>query len=410
MSTINLSNSHHFHWPRIAINSSRNMHILFGIRMLRELTGKFALFFLPVFLFQLGMSNQFLIKWGLTEFQSGIVLMSFYLAGARLSALLLTFPVGNFIRKYGFSAGLILSHLLYAVMLVVLRISLDNMQWLWLGMIADGVSSTLMWGSFHTIFSKNAQEARMGRDLGFVQVLMNFIWMIAPALSGIVIFMSGYEILFSVGLGIIGVIIILATFLNIPNERDAISFKELAFWISERRFIKLSASIAGKALYDVAIYIWPLYVFLLLGNTERVGILYSLSFLLSMVLSLFIGVKLDRQERKKSFFISGSFLSILWVIRSQIFSFWSIALVDVFDKLTGNFHWLFFDRILISRGKGREAFSYFIYREIIISIAMLIFWSIFALMFLIWPLEWEGLFAMASVGVLMSLLISKKHD
>jgi hypothetical protein len=119
-----------------------------------------------------------------------------------------------------------------------------------------------------------------------------------------------------------------------------------------------------------------------------------------MILSLFIGAKLDKREHKRPFFISGGLLSLLWVIRSQIIGYWSIALVDAFDKLTGSFHWLFFDRVLISRGKGREAFSYFIYREIIISVTVVVFW----------PLEWKGLFIMAAVGVLMSLLISKKHE
>jgi hypothetical protein len=46
----------------------------------------------------------------------------------------------------------------------------------------------------------------------------------------------------------------------------------------------------------------------------------------------------------------------------------------------------------------------------IISVTVVVFWSIFALAFLIWPLEWKGLFVMAAVGVLMSLLISKKHE
>ncbi|HEX9817550.1 MAG TPA: MFS transporter, partial [Patescibacteria group bacterium] len=301
MPTINFRHSHHLHWPRINIDASRNMRILFGIQMLRELANKFTLFFLPVFLFQLGQSTHFLSSWGLTNFQSGIVLMSFFLAGARLSALFLTFPSGNFIRKYGFTAGLILSHLLYAVMLVMFRMSVIDTRWLALGVFADGVSATLMWGCFHTIFSKYAHQTRMGKDLGFIRILLNLIWMIAPALSGIIIFLLGYEILFTIGLVLVGLVIILAVFLDIPLERDAVSFKELGFWLSERKFIKLSISIAGKTLYDVAIFIWPLYVFLLLGNTERVGILYSLSFLLSMILSLFIGAKLDKREHKRPF-------------------------------------------------------------------------------------------------------------
>lgn len=409
MPNLNPHHSHHWYFPRITVDSSRNMRLLFGIRVLRELATKFSLFFLPVFLFQLGQRSHFFADHGITLFQSGILLMSFYLAGARLIALVLSLPAGDFIRRYGYSASLMLSHLLYAITLIAFRFSLDNLSWLWLALATDGVNSVLMWGTFNTLFAKGAHKARMGKDLGMVQALLNFIWMTVPALSGLVIFFSGYELLFSVGLVIVGLAIVLAAFLDIPHERDDISYKELFFWIRDRRFIQLGVSIAGKTLYDVSIFVWPLYVFLLLGNTERVGILYGLSFLLSIAASLFIGQKLDEEERRRPFAVSGGLLSALWIVRSQVFDFWSLALVDAFDKITGNFHWLFFDRILLNRGKGRQAFSYFIYREVIISATVVIFWLVFALMFLIWPFEWQGLFTMAAVGVLLSLFISKKH-
>jgi hypothetical protein len=234
--------------------------------------------------------------------------------------------------------------------------------------------------------------------------------MIAPALSGVVIFLLGYEFLFSAGLMIVGVIIVLAAFLEAKHERDQISFRELINWFKERRFVKLSMSIAGKTIYDLSILVWPLYVFLLLGDTEKVGFLYGLSFLLSMILSLFIGAKLDNKERKQPFFLSGGVLSILWIIRAQIASFWSIAVVDALDKITGNFHWLFFNRVLTNRGKGREAFSYFVYREIIIGLTCLLFWLAFGLLFVVFPFEWQGLFTLAAVGVLLSLFISRKHE
>lgn len=410
MPSINLHTSHHFFFPRLSVDNSKNMRLLFGIRLLREIATKFSLFFLPVFLFQLGYQTHFLSQWGLTDFQSGVMSLALYSIVARFTAFVLTLPIGDFIRRHGYAASLMLSHLLYAVMLVSLRFSISDIRWLLLAAVADGVTGILMWGSFNTLFTKGAHKARMGKDLGLAQALLNFIWMVAPALSGLVIFLSGYEFLFTAGLILVGLAIVLAAFLDIPHERDDISFKELMFWVKDRRFVKLSVSIVGKTLYDLAIFVWPLYVFLLLGNTERVGVLYGLSFLLSIAASLFIGQKLDEQERRRPFAISGGLLSVLWIIRSQVLDFWSLTLVDAFDKITGNFHWLFFDRVLLNRGKGREAFSYFMYREIIISLTVIVFWSLFALMFIIWSIEWRGLFVMASVGVLLSLLVSKKHE
>ena len=66
MPSINFRNSHNFHLPRITIDASRNMRIFFGIRILRKLANKFALFFLPVFLFQLGEGAHFWADHGLS--------------------------------------------------------------------------------------------------------------------------------------------------------------------------------------------------------------------------------------------------------------------------------------------------------------------------------------------------------
>jgi hypothetical protein len=225
-----------------------------------------------------------------------------------------------------------------------------------------------------------------------------------------VIYIFGYEVLFSIGIALVAIGSFLSYFVDFPNEKDNISFKEFSFWLLDWRFWKLGISIFGKTIYDLSIYIWPLYVFLILGNTEKVGIVYSLSFLVSMVLSIFIGIKLDTEIKKKPFLVSGGVLSLLWYVRSQILGFWSIAFTDAIDKITGNFHWLFFDRVLMNRGKGREAFSYFTYREIIISFSSIVFWLIFVLLFLLSGMEWNGLFLVGAIGTLLSLLISNKHE
>jgi len=46
----------------------------------------------------------------------------------------------------------------------------------------------------------------------------------------------------------------------------------------------------------------------------------------------------------------------------------------------------------------------------IASFGSLIFWAIFAGVFLFTNLEWQGMFVIAAIGTLMSLLISRKHE
>ena len=128
-----------------------------------------------------------------------------------------------------------------------------------------------------------------------------------------------------------------------------------------------------------------------------------------MVLTFFIGNYLNHVKSKKPFYFSGGALTLIWVARIQAVTVWGIALADMSERLVGNFHWLFYDFVAILGGKGKQAFSYFVYREMIISIGAVIFWLIFASIFMV-SSNWIGVFLFAGVGVMLSLLVTDHHD
>jgi len=127
-----------------------------------------------------------------------------------------------------------------------------------------------------------------------------------------------------------------------------------------------------------------------------------------MVVSFFVGSRIDKSHNKKPFYLSGSFISLIWLMRMNVASIWNIAIVDTLDKLTGNYHWLFFDRKVMIRGRGKKVFSYFTYHEMILAIVAVIFWYLVAVIFLLFPIGWNAMFVLGSVGVMLSLLI-KEH-
>jgi len=92
-----------------------------------------------------------------------------------------------------------------------------------------------------------------------------------------------------------------------------------------------------------------------------------------------------------------------------LINIWSITILNAFDKLTASFHWLFFDRSWILRGKGREALSYFTYRQMIYSFSAIIFWLTVAFLFYFFVFAWRSLFIIAALGVLLTLLIKEHH-
>lgn len=402
--------TYHLHLPHFHLDNSKNLRLLYALRVLRAVVNKLAWFFVPLFVFQLREQIEFLDHFPLTSFQKGMVLLAIFYGTTRVISLFVAMPVGKLVTKIGYPKSFVTAHLLYGAALVALNFTAQNPMLIFLVPIFDGLQTNFMWPSLYTVLSKNAMKIRMGQNLGILQFFLNMAWMISPALGGIIIVLMGYQPLFLIGLVIILLAVGVALSMDDIKVRDRVSFKEFFAWLAEAKFLRLAVTYAGRYINDAALTLWPLYVFLLIGTVDRVGYLYSFSFFLSMVLSLFIGFRLDHNKNKKPFFLSGGILSLLWFVRIQVVSFWSIVVIDMFDKITSNFHWLFYDRVLFNRGKGGQAFSYFLYREMIISVSAIVFWLIFAAIFIFLPMGWQGLFILASIGVLLSLLIREKHN
>ena len=150
-------------------------------------------------------------------------------------------------------------------------------------------------------------------------------------------------------------------------------------------------------------------MFIFLGSVDKVGYLYTISLFIAMMFTFFVSVYIDHTKSRKPFLLSGGVLTALWLIRTQFLSILGIAIIDVVDRLTSNFHWLFYDMIMMKRGKGRNALSYFVYREIILNITSICFWSIFATFFVV-GLGWDSLFLFAAIGVSLSVLMKDKES
>lgn len=393
------------HWP--ADKSSQTM-LLYGMRVMRELASKLVLFFLPLFLFRIGESSPIVVP-GLNGFQQGMLTIAIYYLISRLLSLVVLIPIGNIIRKIGPERSFLISQAGYIVYFMTLY-KAEDYPWLVFVAAAFETVQIFFWNSYYTLMSVQVTKRKMGSNMGVVQFLINVVAMISPIVGGMIVVWFGYPVLFLVGLVCMLVGMVIAALLKPTRVVDTVSWQEFFAWMHEAGYRKLAISYAGRYVNDSVLVVWPLYVFFLLGTIDRVGFLYGLSLFASMMVTYFAGGFLDKYRTKKPFFLSGGLLSLVWVIKTQLVGFWGIAVVDVFERLTSNFHWLFFDTMFMRRGKGSQALSFFVYREVIISVVALLFWLVFGGMFVWFVDSWKGLFLLAGFGVMLSLLVKDHKD
>ncbi len=403
--------THHLHLPHVGFDGTRQMKLVYFMRVLRDLVNKIAYFFFPIYLFNSGQTwlegNFFGLH--LTGVQAGMFLIALYYLVYKIVMFFTAVPLGRLAIKWGYQRTIIWSYIIDSLYFLVLFLSLNHPELILVASIMDGVQANMFWPIYKTILTKSAHKSKMGSDLGLLQFFLQLVAVVSPAIAGLISLRLGFEVLFLIGL--IGTLtgLVIVMMMNLKTDHDKPSFKEFFSWLKEKRYQRLALSQAGRYLSDTIIYLWPLYVYFLLEETSKVGFLYTLSLFLAMIVTMFTVSIIDKLKDKKAFKISGSILSLTWLARTQVGSVLGIALVDTVNQLISNFHWLYYDMILFRRGKGRKAHAYFVYYEEIMAVVGIIFWIIFMGIFLVMD-QWHGLFILGALGVLLSLLITGKHE
>lgn len=389
--------------------SDSHLRMLYLVRILRDLLNKITFFFLPIFLFLIGKDTDFLQALHLTSLQEGLITIAIFYGVCRLTILLTAIPLATFSRKIGFDMAVTLSYVARLCAFTALYFANHYPQLIIAAAILEAFQSNLFWNNFFAVLSERLHRKWAGSELGMQQFIVQILSVLSPALSGFLALNYGFEVLFLLG-GVISVLSAVLVFsMNVSIPKDEVSWKEFGQWLRNPMYLKLTGSFIGKYINDAALILWPLYVFLILGSIDRVGFLYTFSLFLTMVLTFFIGNYLNTIKTKRPFYFSGGALSLVWVARTQLISVWGIALADTSERLLGNFHWLFYNWMTMLGGKGKEAFSYFVYTEMVTSVGALFFWLIFACFFMV-SSSWNGIFLFAGIGVLLSLLVNNAHE
>ena len=379
------------------------------MRLMRDFANKFALFFLPIYLYQIGSGTEILSGLQLNTVQQGLLLVAIYHGITGFVGMCTSISSAKLLESFSFGQVFFWSQLMRLGQFIGLYYLQDYPFW-WVLLIAaviDGYKSPMYWQAFYTLLSKFTKKMHMGQDMGTLQLLLQLVAVAAPAVSGAIAVWLGLNVLFLFGLimTLLGGIIALA--IKQHETKDRVSLAEFFVWFRERAFERLAISYAGKYINDAAIYIWPLYVFLLLGSVDGVGYLYTMALFMALLATMFVGAYIDHRKSKKPFYLSGGILTLVWIAKTQVLTPWGIAVADTFDRLAANVHSLFFDTVFMKRGKGHSALSFFTYREVVINATVVLFWTVFGLIFVIFD-NWQALFVLASLGVIVSLLI-KEH-
>jgi MFS family permease len=274
--------------------------------------------------------------------------------------------------------------------------------------VVAGFKTSFYWVPYHVFFLRKSGSKlkRFGKNTGTRFFLTRLISGIGPALGGLIIVKFGFPVLFMVS---IVVLIIAALPIAVVvhewehKKHDMVDI--LKKYLLNKKYTRITMSYFGEGVdnYIYSIF-WPILLFFVLKDFDKVGYISSISFMLASVAVLFVGRIIDRHGEKRVHGF-GAFINSLLYLPRMFFTnpllFYSL---DLSDRFVSGAYSLPIMSLSYEKAKKLGGSNYLLYRELCIHGGIIIILA--AVMLAIQALSfWKWVFFIAMAGSLMTYLI-----
>ncbi len=259
------------------------------------------------------------------------------------SHLAASFPSAWFISHFGPDKSILLGALLRTAYILTLMLSAQFPWLLWPTAILSGIKLPPHWLSYHLAFDRQTTPQKVGSQVSFVYIITQIAAALSPLLGGIIASIWGFSSLYLVAL-IFLVASILPIFLDQYDEHPAWpGFKKILVGRRKGGITHFSWAFFGFGM-EAAVYswLWPLFLFLILGNMKQIGLIQTTSLILSILVAQVIKNKaLPKTRRFVS--LSSAANSFNWAIKPLLLTPLFLALSDIAYLITNVFTRIPFD-------------------------------------------------------------------
>jgi hypothetical protein len=205
---------------------------------------------------------------------------------------------------------------------------------LWFPAIAGGIHLALFWQAYHYDFSKSKHKNEATKDVSKLYVMLAVLGAISPFVGGFIATNYGFGALY-------GLVIVLLFFVFIPLTKStekhipkAFTFKNLKIKPIARDII----SYGGNGIEaTTSLIFWPLFIFLIVGTTEKVGLIASLALILTIIVTYIVGRRVNNQNRHKYIRTSSILDSIIYACLVFVDTFTQVLSLNFARSLVSSF-------------------------------------------------------------------------
>jgi len=281
--------------------------------------------FEPVFLYLL-----FIDKYGLTKTLQ--LVMWFYLGVYIIYFLVL--PLGaKFARRFGYEHSIAISTIFTAWFYLSLFGAAQNISFIFASIIIYALWKMFYWPAYHCDFAHFSAQGEQGRQISNLLVLESVIFILGPLFGGLILKFFGFNVLF-----ILAALLMILS--NVPMLLTKEKFEPADFSYS-RAYRRLFSQANRRKMFSllgfgeelIVLTIWPIFIYVAVKDFLGLGVITSISVLVTTIVFLYIGRVTDKGDGRWLLKYGVIFYFFSWLLRLIVRGLAGVFLVDVYSRI-----------------------------------------------------------------------------
>jgi len=281
----------------------------------------------------------------------------------------LAIPLSYIISKLGFKHSLMLSYIFYLPSFMLLRLLSISFRLLVVVAVLMACGKALHWLSLHSEFAIDTEESTRGKATGRLLGLPKLSNAVAPFLGGLIMVQFGFQLLVTVTI-VITLISILPLFAS-KDHRDLMGYKVKSM-INKRHIVFATLFILRGCTIAVSLYLFPLYVYYVVGGTVNAGSVLSMAGCGSVAFALLIGRTVSKVEKRHMVIIGALASSILFALRSFVGAPLEAFLLSFLAGLMMMVYYIPLYSKIANWAEDEDILEFYAFREIFLGIGKII--------------------------------------
>lgn len=305
-------------------------------------------------------------------------------------------------NKLGYEHSIFFSIPFQILYWVLLFGSQENISYIYFAPLVFAIEKSLFWPAFHASVARFAQDKQRGREFSVLYAIMNVVYIAGPFLGGFLSERYGVRMTF-----VIASAIYFCSFMPLFSTKEVFISRPYLFrdtWNFYKMFPKKFLGYLGFGEELLVLTVWPIFLYTIVTDYQKTGILVTVATLVSSILALYIGKQSDRYSKRLLLRVGAFFYFLVWLARYVVNNFWSAFFVDTLSRTSKDMVFIPLSTLTYERAESTHIMPYVVFFEQSLSVgkilAALMGMAVFAITGSFWLL-----FVLAGLFSLLYMLI-----